>query len=80
MIFETNPAFDGVEVSGNGEEYFFKTKLFSHSSVLLDSSSNIIVPLTRSNWWRMDFKLVAKISTMSYAKGFKKQNLLLRNQ
>ena len=57
MIFEVEPCIEGTKVNSNEGEYLFKTMLFSHSSLLVDESSNTLVSLIRSNWWRMDFDL-----------------------
>ena len=57
MKFEIEPSIGGTKITGNGRKYLFKTKLFSHSSLLLDEDLNTIVSLSRSSWWRMNFKL-----------------------
>jgi len=63
MIFEIEPTLSGSKVNGNGTEYLFTTKLFSHSSLLLDKNSNIVASLSRSSWWRMNFNVTAGDNT-----------------
>jgi len=59
MNFDIESSLSGVRIKGEGKEYFFETKLFSHSSKLLDETSNVVASLTRTGFWRMNFELIA---------------------
>jgi len=57
MKFFIESNYSGVHVYNERHEYTFKSKLFSHSSMLLNKNKQAVATLRRSSWWRMNFNL-----------------------
>ena len=57
MYFEITQSSKGLRIISQNKEYYFSSKLFSHSSELTDQHGNLIGSLKRSSWWRMKFDL-----------------------
>ena len=57
FLIESN--YRGIHVRGEKHNYSFKSKLFSHSCVLLDENKLALATLRRSSLWRMNFDLNA---------------------
>ena len=61
---------------GEGHEYTFKSKLFSHSSVLLNEQKHAVVTLRRSSWWRKNFELIANEKNYQLKQRFTKTHII----
>ncbi len=59
MQFEIIQASKGLQVVSQHEEYYFLSKNFSHSSVLINHDKKTVGSLKRRSWWRMDFDVYA---------------------
>ncbi len=57
MQFEITQASKGLKIISQNEQYYFTSKLFSHSSTLINQNAKIIGTLKRRSWWRMKFDL-----------------------
>lgn len=57
--FEIHTSIFTTKVNSEVSDYIFKSKLFSHSSRLIDEHSTVVACLSRTSWWRMDFDLFA---------------------
>ena len=78
MKFFIESNFKGVHVHGEGHEYTFKSKLFSHSSVLLNEQKHAVVTLRRSSWWRMDFDLKANDKNYEFKQRFGNSRIIAK--
>jgi len=76
FLIESN--YKGVQVLGESNDFSFKSKLFSHSSVLLDKNKQAVVTLRRSSWWRMDFDLKANDKNYEFKQRFGNSRILAK--
>ena len=76
MKFFIESNYSGVHVHGEGHEYTFKSKLLSHSSVLLNEHKHAIVTLRRSSWWRMNFNLTADDKNYEFKQRFTSSRMI----
>ena len=76
FLIESN--YKGVQVLGESNDFSFKSKLFSHSSVLLDKNKQAVATLRRSSWWRMDFDLKANDKNYEFKQRFGNSRIIAK--
>lgn len=79
MKFFIKSAFGGVHVRSEEGDYLFKSRLFSHSSVLLGENKKVVASLHRTSWWRMDFTLTTGQYSYQFKQRFSSSTLSLND-
>lgn len=80
MIFTIQSTLSGLSINSDIGDYNFSSKLFSHSSTLIDKDSNLVVSINRKSWWKMDFDLIASNQSYQLAQRFSKTVLIASEQ
>ena len=69
MDFTVTKQINRLCVENESEQYYFKNKLFSLSSVLKDQDGKIVASMKRKSWWNLSFDLAASQQKYNFVSG-----------
>ena len=57
MDYKISKEFRRLSIFSESEQFYYKNKLFSLTSILVDQNENVVASLKRNSWWGLSFKL-----------------------